>query len=101
MPVVTQTHNRTLTVALTGEIDHHHMKGILGELEGEVDELLPRVILVDCAGITFMDSSGIALLLRLWRRMEELEGRIQVVNLPPQPRRVLNAAGIGRLITIE
>jgi len=33
--------------------------------------------------------------------MEELEGRIQVVNLPPQPRRVLNAAGIGRLITIE
>ena len=53
---------------------------------------------VDCAGITFMDSSGIAVLLRLWQRMQELEGSIQVTGLPEQPARVLRAAGLQRLI---
>ena len=47
-----------------------------------------------------MDSSGIAVLLRLWQRMEELAGTIQVTGLPDQPARVLRAAGLQRLIPL-
>lgn len=100
MPVAYTTHNRMLTVSLSGDIDHHRAKSVIRDLEREIDELLPRELVVDCAGITFMDSSGIAVLLRLWRRMEELQGSIRVVHLPDQPARVLRAAGIGRLIPI-
>ena len=100
MPVAFSTHNRMLTVSLSGDIDHHRAKSVIRDLEREIDELLPRELIVDCAGITFMDSSGIAVLLRLWRRMEELQGSIQIVHLPDQPARVLQAAGIGRLIPI-
>ena len=84
MAVAYTTHNRMLTVALSGDIDHHRVKGLI----------------VDCAGITFMDSSGIAVLLRLWQRMEELAGTIQVTGLPDQPARVLRAAGLQRLIPL-
>ena len=100
MAVAYTTHNRMLTVSLSGEIDHHRVKGLVRELEREIDEVLPRQLSVDCAGITFMDSSGIAVLLRLWQRMEELDGSIQVTGLPEQPARVLRAAGIQRLIPI-
>ena len=100
MAVAYTTHNRMLTVSLSGEIDHHRVKGLVRELERESDEVLPRQLIVDCAGITFMDSSGIAVLLRLWQRMEELDGSIQVTGLPEQPARVLRAAGIQRLIPI-
>ena len=48
-----------------------------------------------------MDSSGIAVLLRLWKRMEALGGSIRVTGLREQPARVLRAAGLERLITIE
>ena len=71
------------------------------DLEREIDEVLPRQLIVDCAGLTFMDSSGIAVLLRLWQRMEELEGTIQVIGLPDQPARVLRAAGLQRLFPLE
>ena len=100
MPVAYTTHNRILTVALSGDIDHHRVKGLLREVEGEIDQVLPRQLIVDCAGITFMDSSGIAVLLRLWQRMQELAGEIQVTGLPDQPARVLRAAGLQRLIPL-
>ena len=82
MAVAYPTHNRMLTVALSGDIDHHRVKGLVQDLEREIDEVLPRQLIVDCAGITFMDSSGIAVLLRLWQRMEELAGTIQVTSSP-------------------
>ena len=100
MAVAYTTHNRMLTVSLSGGIDHHRGKGLLQDLDREIDEVLPRQLTVDCSGITFMDSSGIAVLLRLWQRMEELEGTIQVTGLPDQPARVLRAAGIQRLIPL-
>lgn len=100
MAVASSTNHRALTISLAGEIDHHRAKAVMQDIEQEIDEVLPRELLVDCRGITFMDSSGIAVLLRLWRRMEELGGSIRITNLPPQPARVLGAAGIGRLIPI-
>ena len=101
MPVAYTTHNRILTVTLSGEIDHHRVKGVLQDLDQAIDEVLPRQLIVDCAGITFMDSSGIALILRAQQRMQMLDGSLLVCNVPRQARRVLDAAGIGRLVTIR
>ena len=98
MPVAFTVHNRMLTAAISGDIDHHRVKNLMRDLEQQLDEVLPRALTLDCSRVTFMDSSGIAVLLRLWRRMEELDGTIQVSGLPDQPARVLRAAGIERLI---
>ena len=86
---------------LSGELDHHGARNALRELELAVDAALPRVLVLDLAGITFMDSSGIALILRAQQRMQLLDGSVLVRNVPPQARRVLDAAGIGRLVTIK
>ena len=48
-----------------------------------------------------MDRSGIALILRAQQRMQLLDGSLLVRNVPQQARRVLDAAGIGRLVTIR
>ena len=66
-----------------------------------VDAALPKVLVLDMSGITFMDISGIALILRAQQRMQLLDGSILVCNVPAQARRVLDAAGIGRLVTIK
>ena len=101
MPVTYAAHNRDLTLSLSGEIDHHGVKGLLRDLDQEIDAVLPRRLSVDCAGVTFMDSSGIAVLIRLWQRMEALGGSIRVTGLREQPARVLRAAGLERMIHIE
>ena len=100
MSVAYATHNRILTISLSGDIDHHRVKGLLQNLDQELDEVLPRQVVVNCSGVTFMDSSGIAILLRLRQRMEALSGTLQVTGLNEHPARVLRAAGLHRLIPI-
>ena len=56
---------------------------------------------MDLSGVTFMDSSGIALILRTQQKMQLLDGSMLVCNVPAQARRVLDAAGISRLVTIR
>lgn len=93
--------DRELLLEFSGEMDHHGAKNALKEVEMAIDASLPRALILDFSGVTFMDSSGIALLLRSQQRMRLLEGSVEVRNVPGQARRVLDAAGIGRLITIK
>ena len=86
---------------LTGEIDHHRAGELMRQLDDQLDLESPRVVELDLSGVTFMDSSGIALLLRLHRALALTGGNRQVVQVPRQPAKVLQAAGLGRLFSIS
>lgn len=101
MPVTVTSRERNMTAHISGEIDHHGAREIMHALDREIDAGLPKRLSLDLSGVTFMDSSGIAVLLRAWRRMNELEGSLTVECIPVQPRRVLDAAGVGRLIPFD
>ena len=58
------------------------------------------ITLVDFSGVTFMDSSGIAVALRGWQRMRELGGAVTLYHVAQQPRKVFEASGVGRMVTI-
>lgn len=101
MEINAKTADRKLLLELSGEIDHHGVRDALRELELAVDAALPAKLVLDLAGVTFMDSSGIALILRAQQRMQLLDGSLLVCNVPPQAWRVLDVAGVGRLVTIR
>ena len=101
MEIQVKNADRNLLLAFQGELDHHGARNALREVEMAIDAALPKTLVMDFAGVSFMDSSGIALILRAQQRMQLLEGSILVCNVPPQARRVLDAAGIGRLVTIR
>ncbi len=96
-----KTENRQLTITLTGELDHHAAKGLMDSIDRCIEQSLPTKTLLDLGGLTFMDSSGIAVILRAQQKMRLMDGSLLVRNVPPQARRVLDAAGIGRLVTIK
>ena len=93
--------NRELLLEFSGDIDHHGARNALKEVEMAIDASLPRLLILDFSGVTFMDSSGIAMILRSQQRMQLLEGSVVLRNIPAQARRVLDAAGIGRLVSIK
>jgi len=101
MEIQAKCTDRNLLLEFSGELDHHGARGALRELELEIDAALPTRLVLDLGGITFMDSSGIALILRAQQRMQMMDGSMLVCNVPAQARRVLDAAGIGRLVTIR
>ena len=69
MDVSAKHEGNQLELALKGELDHHGAKGLLTCLEQEIQRSLPLVLVLDFSGVTFMDSSGIAVALRGWQRM--------------------------------
>lgn len=101
MEIQAKSADRNLLLEFSGELDHHGARGALREVELSIDAALPRILVLDFAGVTFMDSSGIALILRAQQRMQLLDGSLQVRNVSAQARRVLDAAGIGRLVNIK
>ncbi len=101
MPITVTHRPGNVTITLSGEIDHHGARSMLAELDETLSALLPRRLTLDLSGVTFMDSSGIALLLRVHRHVTGYGGALTVTAIPAQPRRVLEAAGVGRIITLE
>lgn len=101
MDIRTQSVDRDLLLELSGELDHHAARSAIRELELAVDAALPRRLVLDLGGVTFMDSSGIALLMRAKRCMDDLDGGLLVCRVRPQVKRVMDAVGIGRLIHIR
>ncbi len=89
-----------LRLQLTGELDHHAAAGAMKEIDGALDRFLPVDCVLDLSGLTFMDSSGIAVILRVHKRMQALGGRAAVINPSRQPLRVLDASGIERLVKV-
>ena len=101
MEIHVKSADRNLLLEFSGELDHHGARNALREVEQAIDAALPRKLVMDLEGVTFMDSSGIALILRAQQRMQLLGGSLLVCNVPAQARRVLDAAGIGRLVAIR
>lgn len=93
--------DRKLTFKLAGELDHHAAKEILREMGEVIDERLPLRCAIDLAGLTFMDSSGIAVILGAYRRLYEIGGELFVINVPRQAARVLQAAGVDKIVTVR
>lgn len=101
MPVTCREDQRQLTARVEGELDHHRAREIMMELDRRIDAAMPRELTVDLKGLSFTDSSGIAVLLRARRRMGQIQGAMRVVNTPAQALKVFQAAGLERIIRFE
>ena len=101
MAVMCEEENRCLTAAVSGELDHHRAKEVMEELDRQIDAALPKTLTLDLSGLTFTDSSGIAVLLRAHRRMGQVRGAMRVINTPGQAEKVFRAAGLQRIIRFE
>lgn len=98
MPMTFSQRDSSLTAAVSGEVDHHQARRLMVALEEEIALKRPRQLTLDLGGVTFMDSSGIALVLKGWKKMKATGGKMTVRNTPEQPKKVLRAAGLDKLI---
>ena len=90
-----------LLVGLDGELDHFCAQSVRRELDSMLRDPTVRQLILDFSGLTFMDSSGIAVVLRAHRRMAALGGSLIVTGVPAQARKVFDAAGVPRLVTMQ
>ena len=90
-----------LTVALTGEIDHHCAREYIRTIVAKIEAYSPSICVLDFREVSFVDSSGIAVVINALRSMTQLEGKLLLTGLSPQPMRVFRASGIDKLVEIR
>ena len=90
-----------LTVALTGEIDHHCAKAYIQAITAKIEAYTPEICVLDFRDVSFVDSSGIAVVINALRNMVQIEGQLLLTGISPQPMRVFRASGIDKLVEIK
>ena len=93
--------DKQLTISLRGMSDNHCAKDIMRVVGIKIDLYLPRFCVLYFREVTFMDSSGIAIVIACVRHMRQLRGEVILRSVPPQPMKVLRASGIERIATLE
>ena len=91
----------SLTVALTGEIDHHCARSYIQAISAKIEAYLPKECILDFSQVSFMDSSGIAVVINAMRSMAKVQGRLLVSGMGKQPMRVFSASGMDKLIEMR
>ena len=89
------------TIRIDGELDHHSAGKVLDDIEVLIGGKFPRELIVDMSAVSFMDSSGIAIVLGAYKRMLQVDGAVRLVNIPKQATKVLKAAGIDKILKIS
>ena len=90
----------TITVYLSGEIDHCAAEMLREKIEEAVRQSEAKILMFDFTDVTFMDSSGIGMLIGRYKSMAALGGRTMACGMNPAIRRLFTMAGLHRIISI-
>ena len=89
--------NGVVTAQLYGEIDHHIAPTIRGEIDAKCESSRPARLILDFGKVSFMDSSGIGLIMGRYRMISLIGGKLEIVNIPPHLKKIIVLSGLENL----
>lgn len=98
---VTVTNESTITAAITGEIDHHSSRWLRMDIDTAINDYNPKVLRLDFKDVTFMDSSGVGLVMGRYKNMKQIGGKVELINMPEYIERVMSLAGMDKLLGVR
>ncbi|MBQ3264496.1 MAG: anti-sigma factor antagonist [Ruminococcus sp.] len=93
--------NGAVTARLYGEIDHHIAPAMRAEIDSKCESCRPARLILDFSGVGFMDSSGIGLVMGRYRMISLLGGKLEVVNIPQNLKKIFVLSGLEGLGVIR
>lgn len=101
MPVRIISTQQRVTAFLEGEIDHHTASSLRMEIDDAIQRNKPKTLKLDFADVTFMDSSGIGLVMGRFRTVQPFGGKLVVSNLSPQIYKIMQMAGLEKIVKLS
>lgn len=97
MQINTKRTGGILQASLCGELDHHSAAQVRSALDGALEADVLELQL-DMRGITFMDSSGIGVILGRYKILQERGGRLCITAMSTYAARILKMSGVLSLV---
>ena len=91
---------KMLVFKITDEIDDCSVQKIRRKADYAIERYIPRKVVFDFDSVTFMDSSGIGLLIGRYKFTNMLGGKLEVANLTQNVRKIFEMSGILKLIPV-
>ncbi len=89
---------QTLVVKLSGEIDHHTSGDIRDILDREISSGNVTNLVFDFDRVTFMDSSGIGMMVGRYKQISALGGKVMVIRVSTQLDKIFEISGLKKIL---
>ncbi|GAK06589.1 MULTISPECIES: anti-sigma F factor antagonist [Geomicrobium] len=90
-----------LCVRLHGELDHHSASELRAIVDRHLEEHNTKHIVLNAEGLTFMDSSGIGVILGRYKKLQPRGGRLIVCGVSAPVYRLFEMAGLFKVLSLE
>lgn len=90
--------SRTLVVRIECELDHHTSEAVRRKVDNEIQRLAPRKVVFDFLGVSFMDSSGVGVIMGRYKNIVRTNGAAAMINVRPEIRKVFEISGVTKII---
>ncbi len=101
MSVEINVTGEVVTAYLSGELDHHTARQTRDIIDTAVELNMPTLLILDFKEITFMDSSGIGLVMGRYRNLVKTGAELHITGASPQIFKMMKLAGIEKLAKLE
>lgn len=87
-----------LIIRLQGELDHHAAENLREQIEQHMESQPIQHILLNLKELSFMDSSGLGVMLGRYKRVSQLGGEMIVCSISPEVQRLFKLSGLFKIL---
>ncbi len=98
MKTVALRRESLLIVKISGELDHATAPKLAKELDGYLKKYDISELRLDMKNLTFMDSSGLGVLMGRYKRMKSKGGKVSVCHLHKNIEKILQLSGMFQIL---
>lgn len=89
-----------LIVRLKGELDHHTANLFRRPVEKELKKDIIQNLILNLESLTFMDSSGLGVILGRYKQIKERGGKVVICGLDKHNQKILQLGGLLKIIPV-
>lgn len=91
----------TTIVRMVGELDHHSAEYVKGKLEAAIARQSCHHMVLSLKGLTFMDSSGLGVVLGRYKQIKARGGEMVVCDANPAVYRLFEMSGLFKILSFQ
>ncbi|MCL1843600.1 MAG: anti-sigma factor antagonist [Defluviitaleaceae bacterium] len=91
--------DRILTAAPAGELDHYQAERLRTQIDSAFEKSGCRHLLLDMRAVSFMDSSGIGMIIGRYKMVEKRGGRLVVANMSESVTKLFDISGLSKIVS--
>jgi stage II sporulation protein AA (anti-sigma F factor antagonist) len=89
-----------LIVYMAGELDHHSAEEVRNKIDDRLDRDNINKLIMDFSGVSFMDSSGIGVVIGRYKKLNLKKGNICITRVIGAVKRVFELSGMFKIIKV-